>query len=78
MGSRPCLVLVEWELLLIPLGWPVTEQTASCLFSGSVRDKGKTQRARENMQSSPRQNKQKTAINQESFFVFFVLFHFSP
>lgn len=34
MGNHPCLVLVEWELLLIPLGWPMTEQTGSCLFSG--------------------------------------------
>lgn len=46
MGNRPCLVLVEWELLLIPLGWPMTEQTASCLFSGSVAEKGKTRRAK--------------------------------
>lgn len=36
MGNHPCLVLVEWELLLIPLGWPMTEQTESCLFSGSM------------------------------------------
>ncbi len=47
MGNRPCLVLVEWELLLIPLGWPMTEQTGSCLFSGSVTEEGKTQRAGE-------------------------------
>lgn len=36
MGSHPCLVRGEWELLQIPPGWPVTEQTESCLFSGSV------------------------------------------
>lgn len=47
MGSRPCLVLVEWELLLTPLGWPMTEQTESCLFSGSVREEGKTESKRE-------------------------------
>lgn len=70
MGNHPCLVLVEWELLLIPLGWPRTEQTESCLFSGSVTEEEKTQRARENMKSTPRQNKQKTAIDQESFFGF--------
>lgn len=47
MGNHPCLVPVEWELLLIPLGWPMTEQTESCLFSGSVTEEGKTQRKRE-------------------------------
>lgn len=78
MGSRPCLVLEEWELLLRPLGWPMTEQTGSCLFSGSVTEERKdTESKRENMKSTPRQNKQKTAINQESFFFFlsFSFFH---
>lgn len=82
MGSRPCLVLVEWELLLIPLGWPMTEQTESCLFSGSVTEEGKTHREQErrerleNMQSTPRKKQtKKTAINQESFFSF-ISFHF--
>lgn len=44
MGSRPCLVLVEWGLLLIPLVWPMTERTENCLFSGSVAQKRKTER----------------------------------
>lgn len=44
MGNRPCLVLVGWELLLIPLGWPMTEQTESCLFSGSVTEEENTQK----------------------------------
>lgn len=82
MGNRPCLVLVEWELLLIPQGWPMTEQTESCLFSGSVTEEGRIQREREqerwerleNMKSTPRQNKQKTAINQESFLFFLIFF----
>lgn len=47
MGIRPCLVLVELELLLIPLGWPMTEQTESCLFSGSVTDEEKTESKRD-------------------------------
>lgn len=83
MGSRPCLVLVEWELLLIPLGWPMTEQTESCLFSGSVTEEGKTHREQErrerleNMQSTPRKKQtKKTAINQESFFLLFPFISF--
>lgn len=80
MGSRPCLVLVEWELLLIPLGWPMTEQTESCLFSGSVTEEGKTHRAREKGEAwehainSQKKTNKKTAINQESFFFYFLSF----
>ena len=64
MGNRPCLVLVEWELLLIPQEWPMTEQTESCLFSGSVirgedTEKIKTGERPENMISTPRLNKQR-------------------
>lgn len=46
-GNHPCPVLVGWELLLIRLEWPMTEQTESCLFSDSVGESGKTQKVRE-------------------------------
>lgn len=63
MGSHPCLVLVEWELLQIPPGWPVTEQTESCLFSGSV-TKGKSDTSHINFQ---RKKINKNCNNYESF-----------
>lgn len=65
MGSHPCLVLVEWGLLLIPLVWPMTERTESCLFSGSVAQERKRWREKqwlENVQS----NSQTTQTNKQT------------
>lgn len=75
-GNHPCLVLVEWELLLIRLGWPMTEQTGSCLFSGSVTNKGKNRRDLRKQGGCRAQNQLHTKVNKPSSSRLFLPFHF--
>lgn len=75
MGNRPCLVLAEWELLLIPPGWPMIEQTESCLFSGSRKIQIQKTGRIQNTKLSLRQNKHKIAKKPRKFvcLFFFIL-----